>query len=170
MSIKSRFFFWIPQVAEFRGTGDCREDKRGNRLKMGMITKSVYEIMGSWGVHAQPGVATTLPRGFIWAEMQWQNLQTWGHGVWRTVGMSHRVKYQDFREHLHFERWAPLRFFPSLSLPSPRILAARPKIRSVLSGNLAQEKRLTNAVCWRFANEKVGSLQILYVEGLQSSR
>jgi len=139
-------FFWIPQVAEFRGTGDCREDKRGNGLKMGMSRKSVYEVMGSWGVHAhpsQPGVATTLPRGFTWAEMQWQSLQTRYGGK---VGMSHRVKYQDFREHLHLEQWAPLRFFPSLSLPSPRTLAARPKIRNVLSGNLAQEKRLTNAV------------------------
>ena len=135
--------------------GDYREDKRGNRLKMGMSRKSVYEIMGSWGVHAhpsQPGVATTLPRGFLWAEMEWQCLQTWGHRVWGKVGMNHRVKYQDFvnicilNDELLSDSFLPYPF------PLPEFWQPGRKLGMTSLETWPKRKDSQMAVRWRFAN------------------
>lgn len=141
--------------------------------------------MGSWGVHAQPGVATTLPRGFIWAEMQWQNLQTWGHGVWRKVGMNHRSNTRTFVNICILSDELLSRFFLPYPFPLPEFwqpgrklgvssLETWPKRKDsqMLSvGGLPNEKSrlIADTLCWRSPvikidghEAKVSSLPSIY--------
>lgn len=68
--------------------------------------------------------------------------------VYGSSGDELRVKYQDFREHLHFYFMSSSQIL-SFLIPSLSQNSWQPgrKLGVSPSGNLAQEKRLTNAVC-----------------------